>query len=259
MFLKVSNLSYKYAKKLENIIQNINLEIEKGSINLILGLNGSGKTTLLKTLVGINKNYEGLIEYDGVSLRDISVHNRSKIITYVSQLMDINDEINVLDFLVLGTTNTIGFGKVASQKEIKKAIEYANKLNLTNLLNKKIGSLSGGQKQLVNICCSCIQDSEIIFLDEPTSALDLKNQYHLLKVLKDISKKENKTVVFTSHNPNHGLFLDCNVILINDKTIKKVGKASEIITPENLKDIYGKNLCLSSDLEYEEISFKLKN
>lgn len=256
MFLKTSNLSFKYNKKSEVIIKDINLEIKEGTINLILGLNGSGKTTLLKTLVGINNNYNGEIFYNGVNLKYITIHNRSKIITYVPQLTDVNDEIIVLDFLVLGTSNTIGFGRVASNKEIEKAIDYAKRFNISDLLYKKIGSLSGGQKQLVNICCSCIQDSKIIFLDEPTSALDLKNQYLLLKQLKEIIEKENKTVVFTSHNPNHGLFLDCNVILINNKTIIKTGKATKIITPKNLKNIYGDNLCLSSELDYNEISFK---
>lgn len=257
MLIRVENLYYKYNKNSEYVLNDINLEIKPNSINLILGLNGSGKTSLIKSLVGVNDNYEGEIYYNNKNFKDIKIHERSKLISYVQQLNKSNDDIKVFDFLLLGTSNTIRFGKIPSSKEKQKVEIFSKKFGIENLLDKNLGQLSGGQKQLVNICCSCIQDSDIIFLDEPTSALDLKNQYLLLKTLKYLIENENKTIILTSHNPNHGLFLDCNVILISDGTICKIGQSNEIINVKYLKKIYGNNLCLSSDLEYNEISFKL--
>ena len=94
-----------------------------------------------------------------------------------------------------------------------------------------------------------------MLLDEPTSALDMKNQNLVLSILKEIAK-EGKTIILSSHNPNHALFLDANVILIHDGAVKEEGSAKELIKVEKLKPIYGDQVCVSNELGYEEISFK---
>ena len=86
------------------------------------------------------------------------------------------------------------------------------RLGITHFLDKNIGEVSGGERQIIFIACALIQDTPIILLDEPTSALDIKNQNKVLTVLKEISK-EGKTIILSSHNPNHALFLDSNVNL----------------------------------------------
>ena len=95
-----------------------------------------------------------------------------------------------------------------------------------------------------------------MLLDEPTSALDMKNQNLVLSILKDVVKEQNKTIILSSHNPNHALFLDSNVILINEGRVCGEGPAKELIKKEKLIPIYGDRVCISKDLEYEEISFK---
>lgn len=128
-------------------------------------------------------------------------------------------------------------------------------VQITHLLDKNIGEVSGGERQIIFIACALIQDTPIILLDEPTSALDIKNQNKVLTVLKEISK-ESKTIILSSHNPNHALFLDSNVILMNKGVIATTGIAKDLITVEKLTSIYGEHVCYSDELGYREISFK---
>lgn len=257
MQVKISNLSFKYDKKAKsNILSSINLDIKEGSLNVLLGLNGCGKTTLIKLLAGLEKPIEGSVHYGDRDLQTIKIKERAKIFAYVPQYSNVTNDIPVRQYLSYGTTNTLAFYEHPGKEEMEKVERVADRLHITHLLDKNLGEISGGELQIVLIACSLIQDTEILLLDEPTSALDMKNQNLVLSLLRDITKEENKTIILSSHNPNHALFLDANVILIKEGFIKDIGNAKELITVDKLKDTYGDSICYSSELTYKEISFK---
>ena len=256
MNIKINNVSFKYDKKAtQPTLKDINLEITDGSINVLLGLNGCGKTTLLKLLAGLEKPLEGTISYRENDLATLSSKARSRTFAYVPQHSYVVGDIPVYDYLLFGTTNTLAFYQSPGAKEMKKVDEVSERLGITHLLEKKIGEVSGGERQIIFIACALIQDAPIILLDEPTSALDIKNQNKVLTVLKEISK-EGKTILLSSHNPNHALLLDSNVILMNKGDVAMEGPAKELITVEKLVPIYGERVCYSNELGYQEISFK---
>lgn len=257
MSIKTSNLSFKYDKKAEKYVLNsINLDIKEGTINVLLGLNGCGKTTLIKLLAGLEKPLEGTIKYDDEDLQKMKIKDRAKKFCYVPQHANVTNDVPVRQYLSYGTTNTLAFYEHPGKEEMELVEKTAEKLNISHLLDKNLGEISGGELQIVLIVCSLIQRTPIMLLDEPTSALDIKNQNLVLSLLKEISEKENKTIILSSHNPNHALFLDANVILINNGTICAEGLAKNLIKVEKLSSIYGEHVCISKDLAYEEISFK---
>ena len=256
MQVKISNLSFKYDKKAKNnILSNINLDIKEGSLNVLLGLNGCGKTTLIKLLAGLEKPIEGSIQYDDRDLQTIKIKERAKIFAYVPQYSNVTNDIPVRQYLSYGTTNTLAFYEHPGKEEMEKVERVADRLHITHLLDKNLGEISGGELQIALIACALIQDTKILLLDEPTSALDMKNQNLVLSILKEVSK-EGKTIVLSTHNPNHALFLDANVILMNNASVCDEGNAKDLIKVEKLKAIYGEQVCLSKELAYEEISFK---
>lgn len=256
MNIKISNLSFKYDKKAaKTVLNSINTEIKPGSVNVLLGLNGCGKTTLIKLLAGLEKPLEGTIEYDGKNLQTIKIRERSKIFAYVPQQANVTNDIPVRQYLSYGTTNTLAFYEHPGKEEMKRVEAMAERLHISHLLDKNLGEISGGELQIVLIACSLIQNTEILLLDEPTSALDMKNQNLVLSILKDVAK-EGKTIILSSHNPNHALYLNSNVVLIHDGVIRDEGPAKELIKVEKLKPIYGDHVCVSNELGYEEISFK---
>ena len=257
MNIKTSNLSFKYDKKAAKpVLNSINLEIKEGTVNVLLGLNGCGKTTLIKLLAGLEKPSEGTIFYDGQDLQTIRIKERSKKFSYVPQQANVTSDVPVRQYLSYGTTNTLAFYEHPGKEEMKLVEDTAEKLHITHLLDKNLGEISGGELQIVLIACALIQRTPIMLLDEPTSALDLKNQNLVLSILRDIAKEQNKTIILSSHNPNHALFLDSNVVLIHDGVVREEGPAKELIKVEKLVPIYGDHVCVSKDLGYEEISFK---
>lgn len=256
MNIKISNLSFKYDKKAaKTVLNSINMEIKPGSVNVLLGLNGCGKTTLIKLLAGLEKPLEGTIEYDDKNLQTIKIRERSKIFAYVPHQANVTNDIPVRQYLSYGTTNTLAFYEHPGKEEMKRVEAMAERLHISHLLDKNLGEISGGELQIVLIACSLIQNTEILLLDEPTSALDMKNQNLVLSILKDVAK-EGKTIILSSHNPNHALYLNSNVVLIHDGVIRDEGPAKELIKVEKLKPIYGDHVCVSNELGYEEISFK---
>ena len=257
MKLKTSNLSFKYDKKAEkNVLNCVNLDIKEGSINILLGLNGCGKTTLIKLLAGLEKPIEGNIYYDEEDLQKIKIRERAKKFSYVPQKVNITADIPVKQYLSYGTTNTLAFYEHPGKEEMELVEIVADSLQISHLLNKNVGEISGGELQIVLIACALIQNTPIMLLDEPTSALDIKNQNLVLSLLKKISKEQNKTIILSSHNPNNALFLDSNVILLHEGRICDQGPAKELVKVDKLVPIYGDHVCVSKDLGYEEISFK---
>ena len=255
MSINVQHLSYKYPSGKDEVIKDLNLSIEDGTITVLLGLNGCGKTTFIKLLAGLLKADSGEILYADKNVFGLSMRERSNIFAYVPQKTYSADDYFVRDYLTYGFINSLKFYQTPSNEQLAKVKDIAERLSITHLLSKKMGQISGGERQIVSIASCLLQDTPIILLDEPTSALDLKNQNIVLSLLREITK-EGKTIILSSHNPNHALFLESNVVLMNKGTIIQQGTSKDIVKVEVLKEIYGDNICYSEKLNYKEISFQ---
>lgn len=253
--IETENLSFRYKKTEKYVLNNIDFSCEKGSVNVFLGLNGSGKTTLIKLLTGLFGRYEGIILLNGRDLKTFSVKERAKVISYVAQRTTVAEDFTVQEYLLFGNVNKMRFYESPTDEDIKRVEDIARRFEIDELLDCKLGEISGGERQIVSICGAIVQETDVIVLDEPTSALDIKNQNKVLSFIKEIAERENKTFILSSHNPNHALYLNANVFLLQNGNISEYGKAEDIISVEKLKTIYGDKIVYSKDLEYNEISF----
>ncbi len=255
IMIDVRNLTFSYNKKSKKVLDNLNVCFKKGTINVLLGLNGSGKTTLIKIIAGLLDSYNGEIYFEDKNVKEINIREYAKKLSYVSQKSNHIDDFLVRDYLLFGNINKLKFYQSPNKNDEYKVEKMAEKLEILHLLDKKMNEISGGERQTVAICCSLIQNTDIIVLDEPTSALDVKNQYKILSILKELANKEGKTIILSSHNPNHALYLESVVYLLKDGKIFDSGLAKNVITLDKLKTIYGENIVYSNDLPYKEISF----
>ena len=253
--IDVKNLSFKYQRKGKLVLDKLNFSCEKGTVNVLIGLNGSGKTTLIKTIAGLLENYQGDVFIDGENLRGLSIKERAKKMAYVAQRSNAVDDFPVLDYLLFGTANKMNFYQSPKEEDKKRVLDCAKQFGIMHLIDKKLGEISGGERQIVSICAAIVQDTNLVILDEPTSALDIKNQHAVLSVIKKIAKDQGKTFILSSHNPNHSLYLNSNVFLLKSGTIVAQGRAEDIINIEALKTVYGEDICYSVELPYKEISF----
>ena len=253
--IEIQNLSFRYHNASPLVLNGIDASLDHGKMYVLLGLNGSGKTTLIKLLAGLYQPKSGEIRYGGTPLDSIPIHERSKQIAYVAQHSGKADDFCVFDYLLLGAVNQTRFYEQPSPETERQVREIAERLGITYLLDKKLGEISGGERQIVSVASAIAQNTATILLDEPTSALDICNHYKVLSVLKELTEKDGKTIVFSTHNPNHALYLHADVYLLHEGQIANAGRADEIVTPEQLKQVYGERICYSRDLPYHEISF----
>ena len=254
--IDVKELSFKYQRKGKFVLDKLDFSCEKGTVNVLIGLNGSGKTTLIKILAGLLDNYQGEVFIDSENLRELSIKERAKKMAYVAQRSNSVDDFPVFDYLLFGTVNKMNFYQSPKEEDKKKVLDCAEAFGITYLLDKKLGEISGGERQIVSICAAIVQDTNLVILDEPTSALDIKNQNKVLSLIKQIAQDKGKTFILSSHNPNHALYLDSNVCVLKNGLIADTGRAKDIVTVENLAKVYGNNICYSDELPYREISFK---
>ena len=250
--LETRNLSYSYHAG-QAVLNDISLEIYEGSVTVLLGLNGSGKTTLIKVLTGLLKPLKGTTFVDDKDITQISSTELSKLISFVPQNISDDTDFAVLDYLTFGRMNTIKFYSSPKMEDYAKAKIVAKELGITDLLFEKMNELSGGQRQLVTIARSVVQDSGVIVMDEPTSSIDYKFLNTILRFIYKL-KKQGKTIVLSCHNPSIPLLLNANVVVLERGIVKMTGRARDVLTLHNLCNIYGCDFVASSQLPYEEAS-----
>lgn len=235
--LRINKLFFSYSKNIE-VLSALNIEIISKTITAILGKNGCGKSTMLDCIIGIHNVPKNTIFIQGKEFHTLSQYERSKIIAYVPQNIITNLDFKVFDFILFGRNPHIQFGQKPTQNDYNEVLKCAQICGLTALLGKNINKISGGERQLASITRALVQNTPIIIMDEPMSALDFGNQAHVLQLILDL-QQEGKTIIFTTHNPNHALTLQCNVAIMENKQIIQHGDYKTILNTNTLKKIYG--------------------
>lgn len=198
--LKAINISKKFGKI--NVLNNINLEVKKGSIVSIYGKSGAGKSTLLYILSTLDEADHGEVFFDNVSLIKLSGNKlsefRNKRIGFIFQFHNLLEEFNVLENVCVP-----GYVSKSKNSEVEaKAKELLKILDLKERVNHKPSQLSGGEQQRVAIARSLINSPDIIFADEPTGNLDEENSKNFIDLIKKLNTKFNQTFIIVTHNKN---------------------------------------------------------
>lgn len=183
--LSCENITVSY--KNNKIIENLSFSVESGDFFLILGENGSGKTTLLKSILK-------LIDISGGN-----IHKNFKKCGYMSQEMNLKKDFPSTVYEYVLSARSIYSKLFYNSKDIEIVNENIEKLNLKDLKNKSINSLSLGQRQRANLCRCLCASKDIIFLDEPTNSLDINNRLEMYNILEKLNK-EGLTIVMISHD-----------------------------------------------------------
>lgn len=247
MKIQVNDLSVGFHKT--DILEDVSFEISKGGIWFLLGPNGSGKSTLIKALGGYVTPKKGEILYDGVSLKNIPIKKRAKIIAYMPQKF-YAQSMTVEDFVTLGATPYLSPFQQPKSCHREKAKRYIEEMGISHLSQRSTEEISGGELQLACLAKTFTQDTPYILLDEPTSGLDVKRQQEFMKRVKLISKgQENKLIILSVHDPNLALQYGDGILLIKDKKVDIIAKTDKFAESllEKLIPVYGKDLNLSCE------------
>lgn len=235
--IETKGLSFSYNSD-ATVFEDLNLKFDS-NLNIIIGSNASGKTTLLKCIFG-SLAYRGQIYWDDTELKDMDKKDRSELIAYLPQGDLPNSSLTVFETVLLGQITSLGWR--VSQEQIESVKHVLNALGISDLADKKMSQLSGGQKKLVTIAQTLIRNPKLILMDEPTNNLDIQKQLELFEIIKQIIEYKNIQFIIVLHDINLALAYAENLIVLNskDKTYKS-GKANLIINPDSLREIYGIN------------------
>lgn len=202
IILKIDEVSYRYqdADADDYVLKDISFDFERGKVYAIRGKSGSGKTTLLSLISGLEKDYEGSITFDGRELRKIDLDlYRSRDIGIVFQSYNLLPHLSAMENIIL----SMDISKVDVADKKKRAVELMENVGLEETQkDRRVLRLSGGEQQRVAIARSLSYDPGMILADEPTGNLDKETENEILKIFKNLAKKENKCVVIVTHSEN---------------------------------------------------------
>lgn len=236
MKLKIEGLTCGYGSKI--IVRDFSTSVESGDILCLLGPNGVGKTTLFKSMLGFLKFKEGSITLDGLDLGKLSRPELARLIGYVPQSNNPPFAFSVLDVVVMGRIAHLGMFGTPGKRDVEKAYEMLEQLQIAHLAENIYTELSGGERQMVMIARALVQEPAFIMLDEPTASLDFGNQTKVLQRILTLSKN-GIGIIMTTHAPDHAFLCNGNVVLLKRGNTYLAGSAPEVLTEENLTDAYG--------------------
>ena len=219
---------FKYHKNGVNVLSDINLEVFQGEFILFCGPSGSGKTTLLTNIkreIRPAGNYDGQICYDGEDIENLDDNKSACEIGFLFQNPEdqfVSD--NVIQEIAFSLEN-IGLPR----SEIRNRIaEMAAFFGLDKYLYRNITELSGGQKQLVNLCSLLVLKPKLLLLDEPTSQLDPIAAYDFLSMLRRLNEEFSITIMATEHKIDNIFPFADKTVFLEDGHIRYLDKPREI-------------------------------
>ena len=224
--IEIKNLTVAYG---ENIaLEDLNLNIEVGSLMALVGPNGAGKSTLIKTILKFLKQITGEIKIN------------AKTLAYVPQRNSVDWDFptTLFDVVEMGCYGRVGLFKRVNKEEKQKVLKAIEQVGMLEFKDRQISELSGGQQQRAFIARALVQKADIYLMDEPFQGVDSTTEKSIVEILKQL-KAEGKTIIVVHHDLQTVPTYFESVALIN-KAVIVSGKVSEVFTQENIDVTYRK-------------------
>lgn len=232
-YISFNQFTFQYDAQAEATLKDISFDIAKGEKVLILGPSGSGKSTLAQCLNGIIPNIhkgqaQGQVRIDGQDIFKQSIYDKSQLVSTVLQDPD-------GQFIGLTVAEDLAFAlenDCADQSEMKdKVALWAERLDLTSLLNHRPQDLSGGQKQRVSLAGVLIDESPILLFDEPLANLDPKSGQETIDLIDKIHEEVGATTIIIEHRLEDVLYRPVDrILLVNDGELLFNGSPDELLS-----------------------------
>ena len=243
MSIEIKDLSFSYGKR--EILHDINISIPDATLVNVLGPNGVGKSTLFRCILGLNSGYKGTIIVNGKDMKDLSIQERAREISYIPQSHAPVYDYEVLDVVMMSTGNDLGMFQTPSARHVKRAWEALERIGIERFAHRTYTQISGGEQQLVLIARALAQEARTIIMDEPTSALDYGNTVRVLSCVRQLAK-EGLSIVQSTHQPDQAFLYSDKTLVINHGSVAAYGHPKEVITKEMVSDLYGVDVEVNS-------------
>jgi branched-chain amino acid transport system ATP-binding protein len=216
------------------VLFDINAKAEDKEITVMVGPNGSGKSTLLKTIMGITQVYSGKILFNGDNILGRPPHTITKLgIAYLPQVDNVFTNLKVRENLVMA-------GYILKENEAKERLQEALEdfPVLKGYMDRRAGTLSGGERQMLAMAMAMIRRPQIMLFDEPTASLAPKIALEVLNKIIDLRDNHNMTVVLAEQNARRALDHADQAILLVSGRVMYEGDSKELLNHKELGKVY---------------------
>ncbi|WP_407310641.1 ABC transporter ATP-binding protein [Pseudomonas sp. nanlin1] len=229
------------------IIDQLDLQLPRGQVTVLIGSNGCGKSTLLKSFARLLKPQQGVVILNGSDIQHKPTAVIARELAILPQTPVAPEGISVRQLVSLGRypyQNWMQQWSVQDEAMVDRALAQTD---LAALAERPVDALSGGQRQRAWIAMTLAQDTEIVLLDEPTTFLDLAHQIEVLDLLRDLNRQQNKTIVMVLHDLNLACRYADHMIAVHDQRAFAQGRPETILTEALVKQVFNLNCRIIAD------------
>ncbi|MFF5275366.1 ABC transporter ATP-binding protein [Streptomyces sp. NPDC000133] len=236
-----------------DVVHKADLRLPRGQVTALIGPNGSGKSTLLRALARLHRPRAGSVTVgaegdDPVDALALSRTDFARRVTLLAQSRATPAGLSVRE--------VVGFGRHPYRSRLRgsdpdgvRLVEHALAItNVTELADRGVESLSGGQLQRVWFACCLAQDTEVLLLDEPTTYLDLRYQVEILDLVRDLADTHGVTIGVVLHDLDQAAAVADQVVLLSAGQVAAAGTPAQVYDSELLTDTYGIRIEVEPDL-----------
>jgi iron complex transport system ATP-binding protein len=239
------NINFRYETK--PVMDDVSFTLENAQILAVIGPNGSGKTTLLKIINGSLFPDSGALLINGKDTRQWSRREIARTVAIVPQETAAVFPFYAEEIVLMGRfphLQALGFENKKDYRIVHEAMEKTDALAFAR---RPFNELSAGERQRVLIARALAQEPKILLLDESTVFLDIKHQVQFLSLLRQLSGAQNLTVIFVTHDINLAAQNAHQIILLHCGKKYAIGTPAEVITAQNIKEVYDVDVGVDSN------------
>lgn len=231
--IEIHDVSVRYHEKV--VLRDATASVPEGSICGLVGMNGAGKSTLFKSIMATVPLEKGSVTLGG---RSVKQAQKEGIVAYVPQAeaIDWNFPVSVWDVVMMGRYGFMNIMRTPKRRDIEAVQNALERVSLTDLADRQIGQLSGGQRKRVFVARALAQGASILLLDEPFAGVDAKTEASLVNLLRELQKQQVTTLIAAHDLNTVGSY--CDHIILLKQTVIASGPTKKVFTPENIEKTY---------------------
>jgi len=241
VIVEVNGLSFVY-DRIRRLIDNLDMEVDRGSLSALIGANGSGKSTLMRLLCGLQAPASGSIKLSGVEIKSMDRAALARRVAYVPQNVPVVFPFTSLEVVLMGRSPHLdGFG-VEGPEDLEIATRALEQVGAGHLAGQPVTTLSSGERQLVFVARAITQQPELLLLDEPSGFLDLRHRARLVRTLRGLCNSMGVAVLMVTHDL---MLLEPSfdeVFALSHGRIACQGTPSEVLTADVLRETFNVNI-----------------
>jgi iron complex transport system ATP-binding protein len=240
--VKFENIYFSYGS--HPVLKNVSLSVKKGETVCVLGPNGAGKSTLMLIAMGLLQPQKGKVRINGKPVREWPSSDFAKYCAYVPQRSHLPPALTVWESVMLGRTPHLGFLGIAGRHDEEIVERSIAEMEIENISHRRVGEISGGERQRVILARMLAQEPSCLFLDEPTHSLDMHHQATLLSFIRRLTEEKGVTALCVVHDLNLASTFSDKVILLADGELAAHGTPEQVINNENIVSAYGNGITI---------------